>query len=148
MKPAIRDESEERTPLDIAPAKVAHIIIRARECDAKVAAWEDPSRGGGAGDDEADAILEETPDDATREELTAFIAGLNEDEKVCLVAIAWVGRGSFGPDEFDEALETARSERVNRTEDYLLGMPLLPDYLEEGLDKLGYSVEEVEDEIL
>ena len=26
----------------------------------------------------------------------------------------------------------------------LLGMPLLPDYLEEGLDRLGYSVEEME----
>jgi hypothetical protein len=27
-------------------------------------------------------------------------------------------------------------------------MPLLPDYLEEGLDRLGYSVEDAEDEAL
>jgi hypothetical protein len=27
-------------------------------------------------------------------------------------------------------------------------MPLLPDYLEEGLDRLGYSVEDAEDESL
>lgn len=148
MKSAIRDESEERTPLEISPAKVAHIIIRARECDAKVAAWGDPARGGGAGEDEVDAILEDNPDDATRDELSEFISGLNDDEKASLVAIAWVGRGSFSPEEYDEALETARSERVNRTEDYLLGMPLLSDYLEEGLDKLGYSVEEAEDQIL
>ncbi|HEU4476240.1 MAG TPA: DUF3775 domain-containing protein, partial [Methyloceanibacter sp.] len=39
-------------------------------------------------------------------------------------------------------------ERTNRTEEYLLGMPLLPDYLEEALDRLGYSVEDAEDESL
>ena len=54
------------------------------------------------------------------------------DEQASLVALAWIGRGSFGPEELDEALATARAERTNRTEDYLLGMPLLPDYLEEG----------------
>ena len=43
---------------------------------------------------------------------------------------------------------TARAEQTNRTDDYLLGMPLLPDYLEEGLDRLGYSVEDAEDESL
>jgi hypothetical protein len=148
MTPTIRDESEERIPLEISPQKVAHIIIRAREYDAKVATWGDPSRGGGADDDESDSILEDGPDDATRDELSQFIAGLNDDEKASLVAIAWVGRGSFAPDEYDEALETARAERVNRTETYLLGIPLLSDYLEEGLDKLGYSVEEAEDDIL
>jgi hypothetical protein len=148
MNPAIRDESEERTPLEISPTKVAHIIIRAREFDAKVATWDDPARGGGMNDDEADCILEDAPGDATRDELSEFIANLNDDEKAGLVAIAWVGRGSFSADEYEEALDTARAERVNRTEDYLLGMPLLSDYLEEGLDKLGYSVEEAEDGVL
>ena len=47
-----------------------------------------------------------------------------------------------------QALETARTEHVNRTEEYLLGMPLLADYLEEGLDRLGYSVEDIEDDVL
>jgi hypothetical protein len=73
---------------------------------------------------------------------------LNEDEQASLVALAWIGRGSFGPEELEEALSTARTEHTNRTEDYLLGMPLLPDYLEEGLDRLGYSVEDAEDEAL
>ena len=39
-------------------------------------------------------------------------------------------------------------KRTNRTDDYLLGMPLLPDYLEEALDRLGYSVEDAEDDSL
>jgi hypothetical protein len=148
MTPGFRNESEERTLLEISPMKVAHIVVRARELDAKVAAWDDPARGGGMNDDEADCILEDTPGDATRDELSEFIANLNDDEKAGLVAIAWVGRGSFSADEYEEALETARTEQTNRTEDYLLGMPLLADYLEEGLDKLGYSVEEAEDGVL
>ena len=92
------------------------------------------------------SILESFSDDATADELKGFIRDLNEDEQASLVALAWIGRGSFGPEELDEALSTARSERTNRTEDYLIGMPLLPDYLEEALDRLGYSVEDAEDE--
>ena len=94
------------------------------------------------------SILESFSDDATADELKGFIRDLNEDEQASLVALAWIGRGSFGPDELDEALSTARAERTNRTEDYLIGMPLLPDYLEEALDRLGYSVEDAEDESL
>jgi hypothetical protein len=36
----------------------------------------------------------------------------------------------------------------NRTASYLLGIPLLPDYLEEALAAFGRSCEEVEDEHL
>ena len=35
--------------------------------------------------------------------------------------------------EVDEALRIATEEHNNRTAEYLLGIPLLPDYLEEGL---------------
>jgi hypothetical protein len=63
------------------------------------------------------------------------------------VALAWIGRGTFAPEDLDEAVETARNERVNATSRYLLGMPLLADYLEEGLDKLGISVEDAESDI-
>jgi len=130
--------------LEISPAKVGYIIIKAREVAVKVAAWDD----GATSDHDADSILEEFSDDATRAELKGFIADLNEDEQASLVALAWIGRGSFGPEELDEALDTARSERINRTEEYLLGMPMLADYLEEGLDRLGYSIEDAEDEAL
>ena len=130
--------------LEISPAKVGFVIIKAREIAAKVAAWDDSATS----DRDAESILEDFSDDATQAELKEFIRDLNEDEQISLVALAWIGRGSFGPEELEEALATARSERTNRTEDYLLGMPLLPDYLEEGLDRLGYSVEDAEDEAL
>lgn len=131
--------------LGIAPEKVAHVIVKAREYDAKVAAWED---GGSRMDADSDSILESFNDDPTRREAAEFIAGLNVREQACLVALAWIGRGSFSSDEFTEAVATARTERINRTEDYLLSMPLLADYLEEGLEAMGISVEDAEDDIL
>src|SRR3990170_7532588 len=119
--------------LEISPEKVGHVIIKAREYDAKVGAWDD----GDTSEHDSDSILEDFGDDPTRAELKGFISTLNVDEQVSLVALMWIGRGSYGPDELDEALETARAERVNPTADYLLGIPLLSDYLEEGLEKLG-----------
>jgi hypothetical protein len=130
--------------LEISPAKVGFVIVKSREIAAKVAAWDDST----SSDHDAESILESFSDDATQDELTGFIRDLNEDEQASLVALAWIGRGSFGPEELDEAVATARAERTNRTEQYLLGMPLLPDYLEEALDRLGYSVEDAEDESL
>ena len=128
--------------LEISTDKIGFVIQKAREMAAKVAAWDDSATS----DHDAESILEDFSDDATQAELKEFIRDLNEDEQVNLVALAWIGRGSFSVEELGEALATARSERVNRTEDYLLGMPLLPDYLEEGLDRLGYSVEDTEED--
>ena len=129
--------------LDIAPEKVAHIIVRAREMDAKMPAWDS------AGDDnDSDSILETRSGDATGAELKAFIADLNVDEQVSLVALMWIGRGTYEPDELEEAKATALAERVNATENYLTGIPMLADFLEEGLDRLGISVEDSEEGIL
>lgn len=132
--------------LEIAPEKVAHIIIKAREYDAKVEPVI-PDEGSGS-EGEPDDVLESLPNDTSRPELVSFINSLNEDEQAHLVALTWVGRGTFEPEEFDEAVEVARQEKVNSTASYLLGMPLLADYLEEGLEKLGYPVEDIESEIL
>jgi uncharacterized protein DUF3775 len=133
--------------LEIAPDKVAHVIIKAREYDAKVGSWDDTAKSADAEDDPA-SILEDYADDPTRAELAAFIDGLNDDEQIHLVALTWIGRGTYAPDELDEAVETARSERVSRTSKYLMGIPLLADYLEEGLEKLGISVEDAEKDVL
>lgn len=129
--------------LNIAPEKVAHVIVRAREIDAQVASWDEPGE-----EDSSDSILESRAGDAIGAELRAFIANLNQDEQASLVAVAWIGRGTYEPEELEEAQATAYSERTNPTEDYLLGMPLLSDFLEEGLDRLGISVEDAESGIL
>ncbi len=129
--------------LDIAPEKVAHVIVRAREVEAKVSPWdgaEDPS--------DSDAILEERADDATEDELKSFIAGCNVDERASLVALTWIGRGTYEASEYAEAKETALAQSVTPTEDSLLGIPLLADYLEEGLNLMGVSVEDAEHGVL
>ncbi|HKZ96447.1 MAG TPA: DUF3775 domain-containing protein [Hyphomicrobiaceae bacterium] len=133
--------------LDIAPEKVAHVIIKAREYDAKVGAWNASPEEGDAAEDPG-SILEDFANDPTRAELMGFIEALNDDEQANLVALAWVGRGTFEPEEFDEAVETAHTEQVNSTARYLLGIPLLADFLEEGLERLGYSVEDIESDVL
>jgi hypothetical protein len=126
----------------ITTRKVAHIAIRARELDAKVGRWDSPGDSA-----DADTILESRRGDATESELRSFISGLNSDEKAELVAIMWIGRGTYEAEELDEAIETAEQEASAPTEDYLLGVPLLSDYLEEGLEKLGIDSSDIEDEI-
>jgi hypothetical protein len=132
--------------LDIAPEKVAHVIIKAREYDAKVGAWNDTREEGDAEEDPS-AILEDFANDPTRAELTGFIDALNYDEQANLVALAWVGRGTFEKEEFAEAVETARNERISATAGYLMGIPMLADFLEEGLEKMGYTVDEIESDV-
>lgn len=126
--------------------KVEHVIVRARELAVKVAPWDD--HGTREREDEVESILEDTSGDLIGRELKAFIDGLNIDEQVSLVALVWVGRGTYESDELAEAMTTARSERVNKTSAYLLGVPLLAEYLEEGLQKLDYSAEDVGRDIL
>ncbi len=125
--------------LEISTTKVAHVIIRAREYDAKVGTWEN-ALSSGFREDDSNSILQNFATDSTRSDLAEFIGTLNGDEQASLVALAWLGRGSFAPEQLGDAIETAKSEKANKTEDYLIGMPLLGDYLEEGLDKLGFSV--------
>ena len=79
-------------------------------------------------------------------ELHAFIDALNDDEKANLVAIAWVGRGAFEPEDFAEALETAFAEATTPTADYLMGMPHLSENLESGLEALEIDVTEAEED--
>ncbi|PTV94162.1 uncharacterized protein DUF3775 [Rhodobacter aestuarii] len=109
--------------LPISPSKIAHIIIRARKFDSDV------------------------PGAGQARELRAFIENLNDDEKAALTAVAWIGRETFEAEEFDEAYATARAEATAPTEDYLLGMPMLADYLEDGLNAMGISLEEAEEDI-
>jgi Protein of unknown function (DUF3775) len=118
--------------LGIATEKVCHIIIKARAWDAKEADA-DPDSGSNPADDNMADVLEIQPEDPTRRELVAFIRSLDIDEQINLVALAWLGRGTYDLSEWQQALDTARSEHTHRTAEYLLGMPLLGDYLEEGL---------------
>ena len=43
------------------------------------------------------------------------------------------GRGDFDAEDFEQAVEEARERAVGPTAAYLIGMPLLPDYLENSI---------------
>jgi hypothetical protein len=116
----------------IATDKVCHIIWKARQFDAKEADA-DPDSGSNASDDGMTDVLESKPDDPVYAELVSFIRALDIEEQLNLVALAWVGRGTYDVSEWHQAIDTARTEHTNRTAEYLLGLPLLGDYLEEGL---------------
>jgi hypothetical protein len=137
---------EQMEMLEISPEKVAHVIIRSRELDVKMAPW-DGDGDSDSDDADGDTILEDLPGDATRQELREFLGSLNEDEQASLIALAWIGRGTYAPGELDEAIATAKAEHGSNAIAYLFGLPLLPDYLEDALDQLGISVEDAEGEI-
>ncbi len=82
------------------------------------------------------------------DELRGFINDLNVDEKAELTALAWVGRGTFDAEDFDEAIATAIAEATVPTSDYLIGMPHLAENLEAGMEAMGLDVTEAEEDLL
>ncbi len=126
--------------LGINPDKVCHVIVKARTFDAKEGV-SDPDSGSNAADDGGRDILEDFADDATYQELIEYIRSLDEEEQINLVALAWVGRGTYTRAEWKEALSEARAAHNARTAEYLTGMPMLGDFLEEGLAAFGKSCE-------
>jgi len=62
----------------------------------------------------------------------------NVDEQIDLVTLAWLGGGDGDLDSWDELRSEARTHN-NHTAAYLLGTPLLADYLEDALSQFGES---------
>jgi len=129
--------------LTISPEKVCFIIIKAKEFDAKDEVTEDDP-GSNPSDDMGAAVLEDHGDDPVLEELTSLINSLSEDEQIDLVALTWLGRDDYTAGDWPAVREEAARAHNDRTAGYLLGIPLLGDFLEEGLSMLGYSCEEFE----
>lgn len=129
--------------LSISPEKVCYFIIKAREFDVKDAVTE-PDPGSNASDDNMASVLEDQPDDPVEDELESAIWALNEDEQIDLVALTWLGRGDGKLEDWDDIRDQAAEAHNNRTAAYLLGIPLLADYLEEALAQFGESCQDYE----
>ncbi|QPC88389.1 DUF3775 domain-containing protein [Mesorhizobium sp. NBSH29] len=84
-----------------------------------------------------DGLAEEEEEDLTEEELRELINDLNVDEAAELIALAWLGRGDYDRTEWTQAVADARPRVNKRVAKYLLGMPTLGAWLEEGLETLG-----------
>jgi hypothetical protein len=129
--------------LTVSPEKVCFIIVKAREFDAKDEVTE-PDPGSNPSDDKDVSVLEEHSDDPVVEELTSLVNSLSEDEQIDLVALTWLGRDDYSAGDWSAVREEAARAHNDRTAEYLIGTPLVADFLEEGLSKLGYSCEEFE----
>lgn len=81
-------------------------------------------------------------------EVRAFIEGMTEDVQAELVALYWIGRGSFEAEDWAEAVATARAEATTPTADYLLGSPHFADHLEAGAEAMGLDVAGAEDDLM
>lgn len=129
---------------DISTDKVCYLIIKAREFDVKVSV-EEPDSGGNPSDSGSLEVLQDYDNDPTYQEIRTFVEDLNEDEQIELVALLWLGRGDYSLDEWDEACDEARRARDEHghTADYLLGAPLLGDFLEEALSQFDESCDEM-----
>ena len=84
-----------------------------------------------------DGLAEEATENLTEQELRQLIHELNVDEAAELIALMWIGRGDYDASEFADAVAEARRRGNRRTAKYLLGMPMLGDWLEEGLEAIG-----------
>lgn len=83
---------------------------------------------------EPDDLSASAIDDAAFLEAQSQIRSMNIDEQCELVALAWVGRGDYAPEEWNDAVRAASEAHNDRTAEYLFGMPHLPDHLLAGLD--------------
>lgn len=127
--------------LTISPETVCYVIVKAREFDVKVDP-SDPDSGSNPTDDDEIDVLEDLADDPTFEEVSGVLGALNDDESLDLVALTWIGRGDYTSEDWEEARDQAREIPLKDRPRYLLGTPLLGDFLEEGLSELGHSCED------
>ena len=127
----------EELSLEINPDTVRYIINMAREFHVQEQASipEDPMNPSG---DWAMQVLASQEGDSTQDELRIAIQDLEPDQQVQLVALMWLGRGSFSVEEWEAALKEAGDNWNTNTAGYLIGTPLVADYLEEGLNQIGY----------
>lgn len=127
--------------MDIALDKVCELILRARAIDVKEGIT-DPASGSNPIDDGSIDMLTSSPDDTTEDEFRDVIAGLNDDERIDLIALVYIGRGDLEPEEWGSAVRLAREREAASsvsTVDWLLGIPNLADLWDEGLNAMGRS---------
>jgi hypothetical protein len=117
------------TPLET----ICRLIVRARELEAQVPAIENDDEEDPTDSDDEFAVLEDESNDTIEEEMIALLDDLGDDQLQEILALAWVGRGTYDASEWDDALEAAADADAEDPVDQLLDMPTLAAYLDAGL---------------
>lgn len=134
-------DDDDEVDLGVSLETVATVVDLARALQGKEET--DPEQATEDANSEA-ALLQETPDDMTEDSLRQFIDELNEDEQASLIALAWVGRGDYGAEDWEEARSLAAERNQSDAAAYLMDMEMLGDLLAEGVAAFGLSIEDVE----
>jgi hypothetical protein len=124
--------------LAISVEKVVFLIEKTREFDVKEGP-SDPDSGSNGADDNMIDVLEDDGGDPVVREITGFINAMTEDEQIDLVALMRLGRGDGTIEDWEDLRSEAADGRDRNTTSYLLGEPLVSDYLAEGLDEFGLT---------
>jgi hypothetical protein len=130
--------------LSISPEKTFFIVAKARQSDSKAT---ESDLATDLSDDDMTYGLDDHSRGTDRSELSGFIRGLNVDEQIDLVALMWLGRGDGDVANWRELRAEAARAHNNRTASYLIGTPMLADYLEESLSQFGKSLEDYEEHL-
>jgi hypothetical protein len=130
--------------LELSREIISGLIDKAHEFNERddVTRLEDESEPEIGDDDWAGQMAARYSTDPYYLELKGTIEELEPDQQITLVTLMWIGRGDYSLDEWDEALEHARESWNDHTADYLIGTPLLSDYLTEALEQVDSGEDE------
>lgn len=124
-------------PLDV----LCYIVAKTREIQSKeeVVIPDTPT---GPSEDWALQVLADHSGDYGVAELTECVGEMNQRQRAELIALMWVGRGDYGVEDWEQAVDDAIGDHSVRALAYLLAHPMVSDDLEEGLIAHGYSCED------
>jgi hypothetical protein len=129
------------TPLET----ICRLIVRARELEAQVPTNEpdddDNDEMDPADSDDEFAELDDDANDVVEAEIMALLDDLGDDQVEEILALALVGRGTYDPTEWEDALEAAADPDSEDPVDQLIDMPTLAAYLDAGLAAFDLSCE-------
>jgi hypothetical protein len=134
------------TPLDT----LCRIILRAREYEAQTPTDYDGGEAADNVDDEDEgtlSVLDDTINESVEEELKAILEDLAEDQLAEVLALCWVGAGTYDAADWTEAMDEALSAAKDGDGpiDELLDMPMLASVLESGLAAFDLSCDGIGD---
>ncbi|SDK52044.1 DUF3775 domain-containing protein [Microbulbifer yueqingensis] len=101
-----------------------------------------PDEPDNASGDWARQIVASHGGDKTFQEFKSIVEDLEPDQQQELVALLWLGREDYSLGEWQDALAQAADDWTPETAEYLVGHPLLANYLEKGLEQFGHRCNE------
>ena len=125
--------------LSVSLETICRLIIRAREMEAQVPAIETDDEADPTDSDDEFAVLEDEANTAVEAEILALLDDLGDDQLAEILALAWVGRGTYDASEWEDALEEANDPDGESPVDQLLDMPTLAANLDAGLTAFDLS---------